>query len=250
VTEQRLVFGEIAAQYEEARPSYPAELFDAVMEFGSLSSGDHALEIGAGTGKATLDFVARGLHVHALEPSGPMAAVLRAKGIDADEVTFEDWLVQPSAFQLVYAGQSWHWVRGEDRYDKLAAALAPGGVVALFWNQGRKFGGTLQRENDAVYERYAPEMTDSIGRRGLDNWVPVEIDACNALEPAVMRRFTWNRQYTTDEWIRLQETASDHRMLPATQREQLHGAVREVLDRHGGRVDVVYDTFCYLSRRA
>ena len=76
---QGLVFGEIADEYDRARPSYPDELFDAVMAYGSLRTGDAALEIGAGTGKATRGFSARGLAVHALEPSPGMARVLRAR---------------------------------------------------------------------------------------------------------------------------------------------------------------------------
>ena len=78
--EQRLVFGEVAEQYDRARPSYPDELFDAIIEHGGLHAGDAALEIGAGTGKATRGFVARGLAVHALEPSPGMARVLRGIG--------------------------------------------------------------------------------------------------------------------------------------------------------------------------
>jgi hypothetical protein len=39
-------------------------------------------------------------------------------------------------------------------------------------------------------------------------------------------------------------------MLLADQRARLHAAVGDVIDAHGGSVDVVYDTFLYLSRRA
>jgi SAM-dependent methyltransferase len=249
MTEQRLVFGEIAAQYDEARPSYPAELFDAVMEFGSLSSGDHALEIGAGTGKATMGFVARGLRVHALEPTAGMAAVLRAKGVEAEEVTFEDWRVRPGAFRMVCAAQAWHWVHGEDRYEKVAAALAPGGAVAFFWNKGRELEGALQRDNDAMYARYAPEMTSSVSGWVLD-WVAEELDACGAFEPTVTRVFSWECTYTRDEWLRLLGTHSDHRMLSEEQRTQLHAAVGNMIDAHDCVVDVVYDTMLFLSRRA
>ncbi len=249
VTEQRLVFGEIAGQYDEARPSYPAELFDAVMAFGALSAGDHALEIGAGTGKATMAWAERGLRVHTLEPSAPMAAVLRGKGVDAEEVTFEDWQVRSRAFRLVCAAQAWHWVHGEDRYEKVAAAIAPGGAVAFFWNKGRDLEGALQRDNDAMYARYAPEMTSSIGSWDLD-WVRDDLDACGAFEPTVTRVFSWECTYTHDEWLRLLGTHSDHRMLREEQRTQLHAAVGNVIDAYGGVVDVVYDTMLFLSRRA
>lgn len=251
MTEQRLVFGEIAAQYDEARPSYPGALFDAVMAFGELSPGDAALEIGAGTGtgKATAEFVARGLRVHALEPSAPMAAVLRTKGIAAEEVTFEDWRVQPEQFRLLYAAQAWHWVDGDDRYEKAAAALAPNGVAALFWNKPRAWAGALGRDNDAVYKRFAPEMTSSVGSWNLD-WVAEQLAGSRLFVPAVTQAFTWHRTYTTEQWVRLLGTHSDHRILPEAQRTKLHAAVGDVIDAHGGAVDVVYDAVLYLSRRA
>ncbi len=139
--EQRLVFGEIAEQYDAYRPSYPDALFDTIVDFGDVRAGDRALEIGAGTGKATAGFVARGLHVHALEPSPGMAALLRPKGVETEEVLFESWDPPAGGFRLAYAAQAWHWVGGDDRYEKVAAALAPGGTVAFFWNKGREWSG-------------------------------------------------------------------------------------------------------------
>ena len=41
--EQALVFGEVADQYDEMRPSYPDALFDTVIEFGGLRADDAAL---------------------------------------------------------------------------------------------------------------------------------------------------------------------------------------------------------------
>jgi hypothetical protein len=38
-------------------------------------------------------------------------------------------------------------------------------------------------------------------------------------------------------------------MLPEEQRVRLHRAVGEVIDRHGGSVDVVYDVQLYLATR-
>jgi len=245
--EQRLIFGEVAPAYDEFRPSYPEGLFDAVVEFGGLAAGDRALEIGAGTGKATAGFLERGLQVHALEPTAEMAAVARAKGIDVEETLFEMW-TPPRAFDLVYAAQAWHWVHGADRYLRAAAALGPGGTLALFWNKGREWTGSLGAANDAAYAEHAPAMGRSTGWN-LD-WVGTEIDACPELETATVHVTTWSRAYTRDEWIALLGTHSDHRILPAVQRARLHAAVGDAIDRHGGRVDVVYDTTLFLSRRS
>ena len=246
--EQRLVFGEVAEQYDAYRPSYPDALFDTIVDFGDLHAGDRALEIGAGTGKATAGFGARGLNVHALEPSPGMAALLRAKGFETEEALFESWDPPAGGFRLVFAAQAWHWVSGDDRYERVAAALAPGGTVAFFWNMGRDWTGPLGADNDAVYAEHAPDMT---GANQWDlSWVHDGIAACAAFEPPVKRTVTWNCTYTRDEWTQLLGTHSDHRILPAEQRARLHSAVGDVIDRHGGRVDVVYDVELYLSRLA
>jgi len=244
--EQRLVFGEVAQQYDAYRPSYPDGLFDTIIDFGALRAGDRALEIGAGTGKATAGFVARGLDVHALEPSPEMAAVLRARGIDAEETLFEAWRPPAEPFRLVYAAQAWHWVHGEDRYERVAAALAPGGTAAFFWNKGREWTGALGADNDAVYAEHAPDLTN---QQWVLDWVHEGLRACDAFEAPERRTVTWRRSYTRDEWVRLCGTHSDHRILPDDQRDRLHAAIGDVIDRHGGRVEVVYDVECYLSRR-
>jgi hypothetical protein len=94
------------------------------------------------------------------------AAILRTKGVDVEETLFETWPPPPDAFQLVYAAQAWHWVHGDDRYERVAAG-----------------------------------------------------------------------------------THSHHRMLKPEVREELARRVGAAIDRHGGRVEVIYDVECYLSRR-
>ena len=246
---QALVFGEVAEQYDAARPSYPDALFATVMEYGGLRPGDNALEIGAGTGKATMGFVARGLAVHALEPSAEMARVLRAKGVPVEETTLEDWPVRPGAFRLAFAAQAWHWVHGPDRYEKVARALEPGGTLAVFWNVGRSHPEPFKTDNDAVYQRLAPRLTDSVGNKWNREVLVGDSSACGEFEPMVERIVTWRTSYTSAEWMRLLDTHSDHRMLPDDVRTRLHAEVGAVIDAHGGLLPVVYDTKVYLATR-
>jgi SAM-dependent methyltransferase len=245
--EQGLVFGEVADQYDRARPSYPDALFDSVISHGGLGPGDAALEVGAGTGKATRGFLARGLRVHALEPSPGMAAVLRGHGVEVEESTFEVWPLRAGAFRVVYAAQAWHWVQSDDRYEKAAAALAAGGTLALFWNRGREWDGPLGTDNDAAYDEHAPNLTGGAHWR-LDRHLD-ELAAVPAFEGVTKRVITWEQRYSTDEWVTLLGTHSDHRILPEEQRTRLHAAVGDVIDRHGGSVDVTYDTLLYLATR-
>ena len=246
--EKRLIFGEVAEQYDRARPSYPDALFDTVIAYGGLAEGDDALEVGAGTGKATRGFLTRGLRVHALEPSPGMATVLRSYGVAVEETTFEEWPLHAGAFRLVYAAQAWHWVKSDDRYGKAAAALAPGGTLALFWNQGREWTGALGDDNNAVYDEHAPHLAKITDRWYLDQFLD-DLAEVPELAGVTKRVITWEQRYSTDEWVTLLGTHSDHRILPAEQRRRLHAAVGEVIDRHGGIVDVVYDVNCYLATR-
>jgi SAM-dependent methyltransferase len=247
--EQRTVFGEVADEYDAIRPSYPDDAFEAVITFGGLAPGDRALEIGAGTGKATEKVLERGLRVHALEPSPGMANILRRKLDDVDETTFEAWPLQPGAFRLVYAAQAWHWVHGADRYEKVAAALAPGGTFALIWNVGRDHPEPFKETIEQAYRKFAPDMVG-----GVELWrreqLLGEFATCAAFEPVVEHTFTWECMYPTAEWVRMIGTASNHRMLPDDVRGALLGAVGAAIDQHGGALPVVYDTLVYLSRRS
>ena len=75
VSSRALSFGEMAEAYERFRPGYPVELFDLVMTYAGQPVRA-ALEIGAGTGKATRLFAQRGVAVTATEPDGAMLAEL------------------------------------------------------------------------------------------------------------------------------------------------------------------------------
>src|SRR6185369_16029825 len=126
---RRRSFDASAELYDAVRPGYP----DALAEELLATAGRRVLEIGAGTGKATVVFARHGASIVALEPGGKLAAVLRRNvaghDVTVEETTFEAWpIAQP--FDLVMAAQAIHWVDPAVRYHKAAEALAPGGVVA------------------------------------------------------------------------------------------------------------------------
>jgi SAM-dependent methyltransferase len=162
--EQRLVFGEVAELYDRVRAGYPDAAVDDVIGFaGADGPLLRALEVGAGTGKATVSFAARGLEILALEPSAEMAAVARRNcrpfpRVRVESVTFEDWPAAAGRFGLVFSAQAWHWVRPEVRYGKAAEALRAGGTLALLWNRVRWQGEPLRDDLEDLYRRLAPDL--------------------------------------------------------------------------------------------
>jgi SAM-dependent methyltransferase len=135
---RRLVFGEVAGLYDRARPGYPASLIDDLVTWAQPGAG--ALEIGAGTGKATRRLAARGVAVLGIEPSSEMAAYARVAtaplgNVEIVESEFERWQPDGVTFPLAYAAQAWHWVDQESGYAHGRAALAADGHLVAFWNR-------------------------------------------------------------------------------------------------------------------
>ena len=54
---KRATFDNIVSDYDEARPGYPGELYNDIVEFSCLKSNEDVLEIGSGTGQATDYFI-------------------------------------------------------------------------------------------------------------------------------------------------------------------------------------------------
>jgi SAM-dependent methyltransferase len=246
--ERANVFGEAADVYDRFRPGYPDALFDAVVAFGGLRTGDRALDVGIGTGLATPGFASRGLAVHGIEHDEAMAAIARAKGIDVDTIRFEDW-TPTGDYALVYAAQAWHWLDPAVSYDRAADALAPGGTIALFWNRPEEFTGPLGADINAVYQQLAPELVDGSTTWHLEQWAD-RLDESGYFENAERQTFPWVERYSADQYTALMQTHSNHRMLPDAQREALHAAIHGVVVAHGGAVDVTYRADLFLSRRS
>jgi SAM-dependent methyltransferase len=235
--EQRLVFGEVAEDYARERPSYPDALLDDVAALGR-----RALEVGAGTGKATAGLLERGVEVTALEPSAEMAAVGRRLNPRATWVVsgLEDYAGE-GGFDVVCAAQSWHWVDPERGFARAHELLRPGGWLALFWNRGNDGSPEQRRALDAVYARLAPDLTDSGHRRDH----AAAIRASGRFVEVEERAYPWSRELSADAYVRLLGTHSNHRLLPDDRRAALQAAVREAI---GDSIRIDYVTRLYLAR--
>jgi hypothetical protein len=68
----RQTFNTAAAQYQEARPEYPGELYAALIALAGLRpEADSLCEVGAGPGKATIPLARRGFRL-AGRPDGQL----------------------------------------------------------------------------------------------------------------------------------------------------------------------------------
>jgi SAM-dependent methyltransferase len=261
--ERRLAFGTVADLYDRVRPSYPSALIDDVIAFAGLDGAGRALEVGAGTGKATVLFAARGVALHALEPSAAMAAVARGNCEPYEHVTieqseFERWSPGAERFQLLFSAQAWHWIAPEVRCTKAREVLQNGGALALFWNRPRWSESPVRAELRAAYARAAPEFGPSSGPGPMHpgtesppelwgDWER-ELEAAAGFGAVENHLYDWSSEYSTADYLALLRTHSDHIVLGEERLSGLLDAVGRVLDRHAGRLSLGQATRLTMTR--
>lgn len=249
----------MADLYDRHRPSYPAALVDDVLADASIQPGRRVLEIGAGTGKATELFAARGAAVLAVEPSPAMAAVARRRGADHPSVEvvesdFEALDLGGETFPLLYAAQAWHWIDPDVRYRRARSALADGGLLAVFWNRPAWGPSALRTSLAVAYRRCAPDMPadsplhpDNPSPQGEDDWA-AEIAAVPEFSDPEVRIYRWSQSYTADAYAALLTTLSDVQRLEADRRARLLAAVESAIAEHGGALTMPMITRLHTAR--
>jgi SAM-dependent methyltransferase len=249
------VFGEIAATYDRLRPAYPAAMFDDLIEATRLAPGATVLEIGPGTGIATRPILEKGLRVTAVEPDGRMVEFARAQrgmeGVEFVTNRFEEYPAAPASFDLVLAAGSWHWIEPEAGLMRAASALRSGGGLAVAWNLPRPESSRRPQGLDDVYQRVAAELAEASSQvRNRDPDARRRVIAGSGLfsEPESFR-YPWARPFTSADYCHLLSTHSDHRMLGPERLERLLTGVGEVVDAHGGNIELAYETVMYVAMK-
>ena len=137
--------GEFDAQaldYDKYRPRYPEPVFDEIVSLADLAPGAHVLEVGAGTGIATVPLVHRGLDVTAIEPAPAMADVLDSKIPERVRIIvsrFEDYSPE-YPMSLLASFNAWHWIKPSMAVERTVASLEPGGWLAFVWTEVLSWG--------------------------------------------------------------------------------------------------------------
>ncbi len=253
----RLSFNEIAALYDKARPDYPDALFDDVYAAAGLAPRDAVLDVGCGSGQATVGWARRDLALTALDPGDDLLALARKRLAGAGDVrfvrsTFEAW--QPpadAAFKLIASAQAWHWIAPEIGFAKAASLLAPGGSLAVFGNVP---AGVAPPQDTELAEIYRAELGAPPGPPPEiwytpDGQLPVLIANSGRFARPIHRRYAWSRSYDAAGFTDFLRTRTDHRRLPEAVREKLLKAIADAVTAHGDTMELRFETHLHLARR-
>ena len=251
-------FNTAAQQYDDARPSYPPAVVRRIIQNAKLTKNSKILDIGAGTGKASILFAKRGYEMLCIEPGVQMGEVLRrnlepypkAKVLTT---TFEDWKPKRGTFDLVISAQAFHWIDPEVGYPKAAQALKPGAWIALFWNLPNDPDDGIYAEIQKAYRKHAPEM----GRRQESKSLTEEVNEMRERMDNFSKHFPWRyvyragwkKTYSIEQYLALLGTYSDHIALPPERRKKLFDAISKMIDRHGGELVKHYSSMLAMARK-
>jgi SAM-dependent methyltransferase len=255
----RATFEEVPELYERARPLYPRELFDDLVAYAGLEAGSRVLEIGCGTGQATLPLAERGLEVVCVELGAGLAAVARRNlaafpRVQVVHAVFEEWEAEEASFDAAVAFTAFHWVDPEARYAKPARLLWPGGTLAVAETDhvqvegGDPFWAEVQADYDAVVPSEdnrpppRPEEVDDLR---------AELEGTGLFGDVEVRRYLDDVTYSADEYVAVLDTYSPNRAMEPARRERLFDLIRRrVEEQPGGRVRKTYLFTLNLARRA
>jgi len=245
----RATFEQVPELYDRVRPTYPAEVIEGLVDLAQLRPGARVVEIGPGTGQATVALAERGLAVVGVELGEGLGAFARDKLARFPQVeivtsAFEEWESDEAAFDAVVAFTAWHWLDPEVKYAKSAQLLRDGGALAVvevahvLVPGGDPFWVEVQKDYDEIVpdpENRPSPFADEVGD------LRAEIEASGYFGEIEVRRHRWDVTYTADEWIAVMSTYSPHLARDPAITARLFDRIRARIDsRPGSRVTKHY----------
>jgi SAM-dependent methyltransferase len=228
----RATFDDAAELYERSRLVAPAEAFDDLVSLARLAPGARILEIGCGTGQATLPLAERGFEIVAIELGDALADIARRKlaafpRVSVVTASFEEWEPQDAAFDAVVSFNAFHWIDPELRYEKSAKALRPGGALCVLGSafvehdEADPTWLALQEDYEAVVGEREPRLHVDAARDRT-----AEFTQSGHFRNVVLRRYTWDVAFDADDYVERMSTSSWHRALAEDVRTELLERIR------------------------
>jgi SAM-dependent methyltransferase len=164
-------FGLTAEDYAKHRAGFPSEFFDCVFNEGIVKTGDTLVDLGTGTGSLARGFAARGCNVTGVDISAQLLE--QAKDLSFQEgvaVDFrfakaEETGLPDASFDVVSAGQCWHWFDRPRAAHEVSRILKPDGRVLIPHFDWLPLSGNIVDVTEKLIQKYNPVWYEGYGNK-------------------------------------------------------------------------------------
>ena len=156
-------FGKAAADYAKHRAGFPDAFFERVFAMDAVRRADRVLDLGTGTGTLARGFAARGCDAVGLDRSS--ALLDEARDLDSRagvSVRYVEGLAEElpfaaASFDVVCAGQCWHWFDRPRVAAQAHRVLVPWGRLVIAHFDWIPLSGNVVAATEGLIERHNPQ---------------------------------------------------------------------------------------------
>ena len=243
-------FDSVVSLYDKMRPGYVEGIYRAIFDYVHIDGSSRVIEVGSGSGQATEPVLKTGCSLTAIEYGENFSETLKEKFRSYERFNvitgkFEDAELEADSYDLVFSATAFHWVPEEIGYPKVFSILKHGGAFARFANRPRncKDDPELAKEIDDIYNSHYNKYYGV--KSGTKKWFTEDkareianIPAKYGFTDIQYHLFERERLFTSDEYIKLLGTYSDHIAIEETIRNEFFAKMKEAIDRHGGTITI------------
>ena len=249
----RSVFDAAASEYDAARPSYPAGLFEELEKSTGRLAGKLVLDWGAGTGIASRQLAERGATVISFDLGEQMLRRAQVRSPQTPCVLADGnrMPVRSGVADLTTFAQSWHWFDQQAGAAEVARVLKPGGYWAAWWNRAQADGEDwFDAYRELVVARCPGYQwqTSRDAHLGPD-WSDSLITAQGRMQPAGTILVQWTREVSAADWITDDRSKSYFIALEPEDRESVLAEIADIIAAEfpDGEMSVRYVTTLLLA---
>lgn len=227
-------FGRTASDYARYRQGFPDQWFDALLHKKIIKAGDHILDLGTGTGSITRGLALRGFRAVGLDPSKELIA--EAKDLDASAGIETPYVIgkaeqtglPAASFDIVTAGQCWHWFKASQATQECLRLLRPKGALIIAHFDWLPLRGNVVEATEKLILEFNPHWSMSGGTGVYPKWLTdLALAGFGAIETF---SFDLDVPYKPEAWRgRIRASAGVKASLPAQQVNEFDRALKAII---------------------
>lgn len=237
-------FGKTANDYAQYRRGFPSKFYNEITIRGYLNNCVRILDVGTGAGVLARELASRGLDVTGLDRSDEL--MQQAKRLDQSlglSIQYKQGVAEQlpfdaNQFDLVTAGQCWHWFDGIAAATEVHRVLKLHGRIIIAHFDWLPIGRNIVRQTEELIELFNPAW--HLGRRNgfYPQWLEqLKLTGFDDIESF---SFDIDEPFTQEAWRgRIRASAGVGSSLPIDTVEQFDRQLARLLHEQAGDQDLL-----------